>query len=237
MRKKNHSFLKGLIGVLLLGIVGGGIFYWESYGRESLIYKEVVVFIQSIPKNTIIDATMLGSIRIEEKHIIENAILDPSKIIGLESKNFIPQGAILSPEYFGESTLVLGSDERIFKIPQEWIKSFPQTLRRGDQAYIYPVEIIEETTVSKVSSNTDTDTTTDIIEDVIYSKKSDEPIAVVTIAFVKDSANREVIDVEGTDRINSSSSIASIEVIATVEVVNQIISEVQKGLSLILLYD
>ncbi len=44
------NIIKGIMGLLLIVISVGLIFYWEVYGRESILYDDVVVLTQEVKK-------------------------------------------------------------------------------------------------------------------------------------------------------------------------------------------
>ena len=72
---------------------------------------------------------------------------DIHKIAGMETVQHIPKECPLFPTFFQSKGMVPGRDQYILSIPNEWLLSFPQTLRRGDTAYFYKIEnriIIED---------------------------------------------------------------------------------------------
>lgn len=225
------TLIKGIIGILLILAVGFGVFYWETIGRETLTYTDVIVLNQEVKKNVIITEDLLGFIKIPTETVIENAVTDPEMILGKEVKQYIPRGTQLSPQYFGESELVLKEDEMIFKIPVDWIKSFPNTIRRGDRVLIYGLQQIEEITQSSF-------TTENALED-FYEKKeqiqTSDPFCELIVAYVKDSANREVIDAT-TDRQDATANVSGIEVIITQEKLTLLKNRIAEGYFLLITY-
>ncbi len=147
----------------------------------------------------------------EGNTIIEGAIIDARGIIGKAASCFIPKGAQLVEEYFEDTELVLSEDEYIFRVPNEWLKAYPNSLRRGDTIFFHEIN---------------TDTITPVTSDGLVNLEQyrplaqDEAIASVTVAYAKDSANREVITLSEEERFNGSSKINEIEIIVDVETVN-----------------
>lgn len=200
MKKGLMNTLKGLLGLLILVGFGGGIVYWEVYGREALIYKEVLTVVESVPKNTIITTEMLTTIKIEENRLVDGVVTDPQKLIGLESKNYIPKNAQLCLNYFDQSELVLNEGQYIFKLPTDWLKSYPNSLRRKDTAFIYA--IIREDVDNPI-----------LIPGGLPEGKLFETV----VAYVKDGTNKEVVNInpKADDRIDASSNPVSIELVVT----------------------
>lgn len=209
---------KGVLGIILIIIVIAVPYFWENYGRELTMY-EVVAFNQDTQKNTVISSDMLTSIKVDKK--LDNAIADPNLLIGLETKNFIPKNCQLVKQFFDVADLVLEEQEFIFKIPSDWLKAFPSTLRRGDKVYIYEVKASKES--DEMYAN---------YEDI----KEKTPICNATVAYVKDNANREVITLSEEKRYDGSSSISEIEIIVNQELVNQLYNSISFNNKFIIYY-
>lgn len=219
MKRGYFNKLKGLLGIILLAVIGCGIFYWETYGREALIYKDVIVLRDDVNMNVEINKDMLVSVKRDQKSLIDGAITDVYDIIGMESKHFIPKNAQLIKSYFDAPELVLNKDEFIFSIPNDWIKSYPSSLRRKDVVYLYPIDVRKQS-----------------IEDFNFDRNLNEAICKVVVAYVKDSANREVQTVGEDNRFDGSSNISSIEIIITMQQMNLLKECRSKGYEFIILY-
>jgi hypothetical protein len=220
------NFIKGLMGFILIIAAIGSIFYWEMYGRESLLYKEIVVLSEDVNKNQVITKDMIEVQKREETTLIKEVILDANEIIGKAANNYIPKGVQLVDKYFEVPDLVLDKDEYIFQIPLEWIKAFPDSLRRGDRIYFYEVgkgTLDYNSTEGEIAVN---------------NKKAleKEPVTNATVAYVKDSANREVITLSDEERYNGSSKINEIEIITNLETVNLLRDSVNNDKSFIIMY-
>ena len=126
----------GMILILLsLSVLGG----WEFWGRENLSYERVLVLKADTPQNTVIEKNMLEICRMD---LPADGILqeeDAAALIGKETIQFVPAGTPLYPQYFQEPALAVGGEtgRYILSIPNEWLMSFPQTLRRGDEVSFY----------------------------------------------------------------------------------------------------
>ena len=130
---------KRIAGIVLIVLSVGALGFWELWGRENITYDRVLVLKESLPKNTQITADMLRERRVEKAG--EGAIRTEQRneIVGLETGQFIPAGTELYKEYFQESIFSVGEEQGkyILSVPAQWLKAFPQTLRRGDRAFFY----------------------------------------------------------------------------------------------------
>lgn len=124
---------------MLIVLSVGALGFWELWGRENITYDRVLVLKESLPKNTLITADMLRERKVEKAG--EGAIRTEQRneIVGLETGQFIPAGTELYKEYFQESIFSVGEEQGkyILSVPAQWLKAFPQTLRRGDRAFFY----------------------------------------------------------------------------------------------------
>lgn len=130
---------KRIAGVVLIVLSVGALGFWELWGRENITYDRVLVLKESLPKNTLITADMLRERKVEKAG--EGAIRTEQRneIVGLETGQFVPAGTELYREYFQESIFSVGEEQGkyILSVPAQWLKAFPQTLRRGDRAFFY----------------------------------------------------------------------------------------------------
>ncbi len=126
-------------GILLIVISLGVLGFWEFWGRENLAYERILVLRQDIPENTEIVRSLLEVKRMDNPgdHVLQEK--DAAALIGLESAQFIPAGSPLHREFFQDPALATGGStgQYILSIPSEWLISFPQTLRRGDEVSFY----------------------------------------------------------------------------------------------------
>ena len=200
--KKFYKKNKKLMGIIFLLLAVAFFIFWEFVGRSELLHENIVILKEDVPKGAIITAEMLDVIKVDVNNHIENSIDEEKSIIGLEAKHYIPAKIQLVQEFFDLPELVLDDDEKIMKLPNSWIHSYPETLRRKDEIYFYAVkenaENIENQTVKR---NKD---------------ESNEKLYIfnTTVAYVKDNTNKEVESLD-IDRLVGSSTISVIEVIIT----------------------
>ncbi len=130
---------KKIAGIALICVALMTLAFWELWGRQNLGYDEILTFEDDIPKSTIIAADMLTTKRVENAAGEALRPGDEAQIIGKESRHYIPKSETLYEEYFGGSRLITGgiSDAFVLSIPEDWLRSYPQTLRRGDDVAFY----------------------------------------------------------------------------------------------------
>lgn len=127
------------VGIVLILVSLSVLGFWEFWGRENLSYEQVLVLKADTPKNTCIEKSMLEVCRMD---LPAEGILygeDAVKLIGMETVQFLPAGTPLYAEYFQEPALAVGGEtgKYILSIPGQWLMSYPQTLRRGDEVSFY----------------------------------------------------------------------------------------------------
>lgn len=206
------------------------VYYWETKGRDKFLYGEVLVLNQSVEAFTTITEDMLDFIKIDPGNFIEGAVVDKNEVIGKSAMHYIPKYSQLALAYFiGEKVEAAKEDQYIFTIPPDWIITFPNSLRRGDEIYFYPVKIPEvnkEGEDKNISFNTSKSIKISREENMIKGE----------VAYLKDSGNREVVTVAGEDRDDASANIASIEVIANYEDISYLQGLVDENWKFIILF-
>lgn len=220
MRTATFSRVKGIIGLFLILFAIALIFYWESYGREQLLYEEVVIAKQDIFKNSLITENNVTIIRLEENRTSEYDATKLESIIGQEAKQFIPKNTVIDFRYIGKPKQVLEEKEYILKIPSNWLIACPGSLRRGDNVFFYPVnsDILPEESKENI-----------LVESFV---------AELVVAYVKDSGNREVVNSDSSklERLDGTSQIDSIEVVSTFETAAVLKEYVDNGYRFLVLY-
>lgn len=132
MKRRIAGTVLIIAALLMLG-------FWEFWGRENLSYVPILVLRQNAGRNTVITEEMLAVRQVETPP--ENALQpeDKAKLLGLETVQFVPADNALYPEFFQDPALGVGGDtgKYILSIPNQWLLSYPQTLRRGDEVFFY----------------------------------------------------------------------------------------------------
>lgn len=219
--------IKAFLGIFLIIFSIFGIYYWENYGREQFLYTEVLVFNDNIEKNTIITEDFvkktISILKIDQSNIVDDPVLDINKIIGLETKQYLPKNAQLSNKFFDEPEIVLNKNEYIFSIPKDWLLGYPSSLRRKDKVFFYKVK---NTNAHIIDNNNYKQFITNNIADFLLS---------TTVAYVKDGSNKEVVSVD-SERLDGTAKIDEIEVIITKEDAKKLKDAFESGYQFILMY-
>ena len=130
---------KRITGLILIGTMLVALGFWEFWGRKNIGYDEILTVRADAAANTIISPEMLTTKKVENAPTESLRKEDAEKVIGLECRQFIPKGETLYVAYFEESRFRVGEEtgKYVLSIPNDWLKSYPQTLRRGDKAFFY----------------------------------------------------------------------------------------------------
>lgn len=203
--KKFYKKNKKLMGIFFLLLAVAFFVFWEFVGRSELLHESIVVLKEDVQKGTLITDDMLNVIKVDVNSRIENSIDKRKDIVGLEAKHYIPSKIQLVQEFFDSPEFVLDDDEKIMKLPNEWVHSYPETLRRKDKVYLYAIK--KDTENPENPENQTATTNSDKSEEKLY-------IFNTTVAYVKDNTNKEVESID-IDRLVGSSTISVVEVIIT----------------------
>lgn len=125
-----------IIGAVLILMSLVGLFSWERWGRDRFVYDEILVLEKDAQRGDKITGKMLKILRVENAPGDAARPGQKGKIIGKQAAQFIHGGQALFSEYFREDGTVstAGSGRFVMKIPEAWIESMPDSLKRGDTA-------------------------------------------------------------------------------------------------------
>ena len=128
-----------IIGLLLIVTSLGALGFWEFWGRENLSYEKILVFREDAVRNTEVTAELLEIALAKEPAEQVLRAGEEGQIEGLETLQYVPAGTPLYPEFFQDPRLTVGGDtgQYVLSIPNQWLLSYPQTLRRGDTVSFY----------------------------------------------------------------------------------------------------
>lgn len=203
------------------------VYWWEAKGREQFLYSKVVVLNQSVEANTLITSDMLDLIKVNPGNFMEGAIVEKKEAVGKSSAHYIPKYSQLTLEYFiDEDVEAQKEDKYIFSIPADWIITFPNSLRRGDTIYFYPVKILKEKSEENSFYTNSDNIKTSEDSDIVKSK----------VAYLKDSGNREVVSTAGEARYDASANISSIEIIVDFKDISYLQSLADRNWKFMILY-
>lgn len=139
---------KTIIGIILIVVSIAGIIGWEFFGREELMYTDMLVLNQDVEAHTVITKDMLASRKIYnpmEKALTVDSI---EKVVGKETTQFVPKGSEIYERYFVDEKLAVDpNNEFVFSVEVQDIMAFPRSLQKGDTVYFYSFD-------KKVASST-----------------------------------------------------------------------------------
>lgn len=207
--KKFFKKYRKIIGVFLLLITVAFFIFWEVTGRKELLYTDVATLNTDVKTGQLITGDMIDMVKRETDTLITGAIVNPYLIVGKEAVQFIPKNSMLREEFFDNAEIVLNENEYVFKFPEDWVASYPDTLRRKDKIFFYPIQ---------------------------NGRIVKEPIAETYIAYVKDGSNREVENINN-DRLVGTSSIKTIEIIANDKLLEVLTQYINQGYKFTILYN
>lgn len=229
-----------VLGIFLMILFAGGVVFWESVGRNIYQYQEAIVLSSPVKKGEVISRNNIKTIKVDKSLVIANSITDPYLLVDKVANNFIPANCQISPEFIVDKELVLNKDQFIFKVPVDWIKAIPSSIRRRDNVVFFEVIDTEKTDSSKIIINSEPNTesypTYNTSEDKVPIDPS-TPLLNTVVAFVKDNANREVVTVGEIDRYNGSSQVSDLEIIVTAEQVDLLKKSIEKGYKFLVMYN
>lgn len=228
----------------------GAIFIWYEWGggRELVNYETVIVLNEEVKKGDVIYEENISFLEVDKESLIKEVLKKPNTVIGQEAKHYIPANTQLHNNYFEEGGLLLKKNQFIAKIPLEWTLAVPDTLRRGDSIVIYAAmydqNLLQQLNPSlqNPTINND-DEATELIEPInspynapVKTENELTEVLTTTVAYVKDSSNREVVTVSLNDRLDGSSTISGVEIITTTNEFKKIEDKINKGGKLIIMY-
>lgn len=136
-----------VIGFAIITVTMITIGIWEFWGRENIAYKSVLVLKEDLPENTVVTEENFKVRKLESpsEHALRPG--DREGLIGCETSQYVAGGTELRKEYFAQSKFLIGGDtgKELMSLSADWLLSFPQTLRRGDEITVYngQVKVLE----------------------------------------------------------------------------------------------
>jgi len=233
MRKNK---IRSIIALFVMTLAIVLMYLYLTYGQQAFSTRSVLVANMDIEAGTVIDPSIHFSLKnINNEDLIPQSMgqEDIPGLTGMAASQFIPQNSQVSYRCFDKSGIVITEDKFVYKIPSSWIYAVPSSIRRGDSVLIYEID-------SKIDQKIMNTTQNAPDELAVYQDQvaigSQEPIIETTVIYVKDSANREVVDVDGKKRLDGTSQVSSIEIVCTRDDVSIIEKKIADGKKLILVY-
>ena len=184
--------------------------YSDTVKNEKLLDDTVTIDVlkQSVDTGTVIDSIdMFKTIRVDEDYVRSNPdlVISSDDIIGKQAVTKILGSTPVLKQSFEDVTVFLEDNEMVFSIAPEWIVSTPDSIRRGDNIFLYAIKSSKWATSENISFK-ELDTSKPVVESVVI--------------YAKDSTNREVVTVGGTssdDRYDGTSTVDNLEIKLTEE--------------------
>lgn len=130
---------KKLAGFMVISVALISMALWEFWGRENLAYDEVLVLKDNKAANVLIEEEDLTVKKIESTSAAALKENDKEWLIGMETSQFVAKNTELRKEYFSKSEYTVGNQtgRYIMCVPEDWMLSFPKSIRRGDKVSFY----------------------------------------------------------------------------------------------------
>lgn len=130
---------KTVAGVIIIVLAVAGIFAWESFGREKILFTEVMVLNQDVEAYTDISQDMLSFRKVYQPSSDVLTIRDFHKVVGMQAAQYIPAKTEIFERYFVSPELAIGEkkDEYVFSITTSNLKSYPRSITKGDTVFVY----------------------------------------------------------------------------------------------------
>lgn len=127
------------VGLAMIAVALITIIIWEFWGRENISYKSVLVLKEDKEPHTAVEEKDFEFKKIESPSEKALSAEDLELLKGQETAQYVPAGTELRKEYFELSKFTIGGESKkaIMSLSTEWLLSYPQTLRRGDEIHIY----------------------------------------------------------------------------------------------------
>ncbi|MGN1143141.1 MAG: hypothetical protein ACI4SU_01145 [Anaerovoracaceae bacterium] len=178
---------KRIAGLILIVASLGCLGFWEFWGREHLSYEKVLVFRQDTARNTAVEEGLLEVVFMEEPPDGALRAEDASSLMNLETVQYVPAGTPLFSEFFQDPRLSVGgtSGQYVLSIPNQWLLSYPQTLRRGDTVRFY---CEEEIVLSAVVAYARDSSNQEVISADDERLKASAPVSLVEVIVDEEKA-------------------------------------------------
>lgn len=258
--------LKFVIPLLILVLGISFLFLFEFYIKDRVNTKAVIVASRDIPFKKQITKDDLTVKLINKDYLIKDTFRPDQMeyLIGTYASIEIKAGTQMYPALVDEYDLVPNESkgEFIAPIPEEWLFAVPGTLKRSYIADIYVVgndeqlimerlirdsqeysennskNVPEEENTSEATQNNDRRSYTSNKTDSYIRAKYKPILKNVRIAHVRDGSNQEITkNPESNDPYSATSTISTIEIIATDESLSTIRQYVDRGYKLYITYD
>lgn len=139
-----HAKLRPLLGILILLMSAGGLYFWETCGREELLTEEVLTAACEISAGEVIESPMLTRKAYLRENVAEGALLagEEGSVVGLRAKVGIHAGMQLNEAVLSMPE-ELRSDMSCFAIEVSELAHISPSIRAGDTVDFYCEDVSE----------------------------------------------------------------------------------------------
>lgn len=214
-----------LAGTVFVFGIGGTIAY-SNWLRPILNDQKVYIAKSTLAPNAVIGSNDWTATRIPRSDVPVGALTSPTSFVGKMARATIPQRGIFTDSNIENNPLAITTNTQVFELTSSWIADVPDSLRRGNEVYIY---VLQNTTPATPTNIHQAETTAPLLSNV-------------PVEFVHNGSNQEVLNVNppssgdlGT-RANGTSVPSKVELKLTDSQVNQIMSAIASQEKFILTY-
>lgn len=185
---------RAFLGIGLIVCAAAGLFFWETRGRDAVLTETVLIAAETVPAGTVVGGTEFLPAAISREHVEEGA-LRPKDADDLKGK------------------VVRQEIPKNGQICEACFWKEEEAVGRGQSIFVLP----EEWIAMRSSSLRKGDTVN------IFGAENLLPLGTYKVAFVKDHAEQEVVELDGVRqeaalaRINGTAAITQVEIIATLQ--------------------
>lgn len=130
---------KTVIGIFVMITAISGIIYWETLGREKLLFSDILVLNRDVRPHTEITSDMLSKKSVYLPNMDAMSVQQAENLAGMVSVQYIHADTELFGEYFlrEEQGVDEESGEFVFSMETNKLAAYPRSIKKGDRIYIY----------------------------------------------------------------------------------------------------
>ncbi|MCF8568150.1 SAF domain-containing protein [Alicyclobacillus tolerans] len=210
--------------VFALGI--GGTIAYSTWLRPILNDEVVYIATTTIAPNAVIERGDWTKARISRNVVPVGAVVSPSTLVGQMASTTIPQHGIFTASNIEKDPLAITPNTQDFQLSRSWISVVPDSLRRGNEVYMY---LLPSTTPATPHNITQAETGAPFLSNI-------------PVEFVHNGSNQEVLNanppVSGDlgSRANGTAVPSDVELKLTNSQVSEVISAIAQKDKFILTY-
>ena len=137
-----RGFIRPALGMVLILASLAGFWWWESYGREKMVYQEVLVAGRNIRAGEELSPGDFKIVHGTRETMVRGGI-SPREIKALKGKEAsidIGKGSQITSSMLRDEEDVFSEGKSIYVLGADWIESRSSSLRKGDVVEVYTAE-------------------------------------------------------------------------------------------------